>query len=227
MIEFEMQNVDRLAQLYDPRIVTKALTTSIRKVANKGATLVSKEVRKEYNISAADVRKKMKVKKLAYESADHAILFSAEHISLMHFDPQEVAIKRFKRAGEVKQRRIFTRNEKKALISQRVDHMQFSVKTPEPELGVTVRIRKTGSRALVKGRNRYGAFLAKGRGGGTQVFMRRSKTRLPVDKLSGPSLAQMVDRKGVDDAVGDLVYVEAPGQFAAAMDFYLGKELSL
>lgn len=61
----------------------------------------------------------------------------------------------------------------------------------ETSRGVTVRVKKGGGRKVVRVDDR-GAFLATVGSGHRGVFVRRSKQRLPIRELFGPSVAQVV-----------------------------------
>lgn len=62
--------------------------------------------------------------------------------------------------------------------------------TRRPKRGVSVQVM--GSRAVIPK-----TFVAQMPGGGTGVFWRRGKTRLPIDKRLGPSVPQMLDHENV------------------------------
>ena len=61
---------------------------------------------------------------------------------------------------------------------------------------VSVKVKK--KRSSVKG-----GFIASGPKGGTTMFKREGKTRLPIAKLHGPSIPQMVGNESVVDKMGE------------------------
>lgn len=89
--------------------------------------------------------------------------------------------------------------------------------------GTSVRIKKAGGRKTIKGPNRYGAFIAKGANSNRHVFMRETKERDSIEKLSGPSIPGMISQSGIGDSVDLFVQKEMPQQLDRALDYFLTK----
>lgn len=68
--------------------------------------------------------------------------------------------------------------------------MNFSAKMSKRKI-VKVKVLKQGGRKVVPG-----AFIAKGQTGTAQVFRRKGTTRLPLDRLTGPSIPGMFNKRG-------------------------------
>lgn len=232
MIEFEITNLDELRRRYDPKIIEKALNSAVKKTANKARTLISKAVRKGYNVKAADIAKALTEKRIRGPVTERILLYTGGRLSLMYFDPQEVRVTRDYGA-------ITTKRGRDGLVSSRAKR---TTKRHRELRGVTVMIKK-GQRKKVKGPDGYGAFIAQGNrgksGGGwgrklfnksaskegrgnVQVFMRDSKDRMPLSRLTGPSIPGMISRGSIDE-INAFVQEEMPKQFNHEMSFFLEK----
>jgi hypothetical protein len=81
--------------------------------------------------------------------------------------------------------------------------------------GVTVQVKKTAGRKLVKG-----GFV----GGKDKAILKRvEKNRYPLERLFGPSIAQMVDNQGVIDAAIFLTGEDLAVEFNRQMEVSLGR----
>ena len=245
MIEFDITNIDELLKAYHPSTVDKALKSAINKTANKTATVVSKAVRAEYMIKASDVRANMTVLRTKFNSAqgqyERVLMYQGGRISLMYFNPIET---RF--SGRGSSHTIITKRMKDGLGASRRKSRRKDLR------GVTVHVKRSKGRKLVKGDNEYGAFIAQGRRGGggikggggggfgrpdglfnlsalkqgrgnVQLFMRETRSRLPISRRASLSVPQMVENTNSQQSIDRFVNSELPQQFAHAMDFYLGK----
>ena len=87
--------------------------------------------------------------------------------------------------------------------------------------GVSVKVLRKGKRKVIRGKYGFGAFLAPA-GGGLKVFERMSKSRLPIKRVSGLAIPQMVTHKSVINALYQTVEAVYPEELDRALDFKLG-----
>ena len=80
--------------------------------------------------------------------------------------------------------------------------------------GVTARVLKRGPRKIVKGA--FAQDIS-----GRKIFKRRGREQLPINRLFGPSVPQMVDDADVRDHIEAFIGKEAPVEFDRAMRFQL------
>jgi hypothetical protein len=81
--------------------------------------------------------------------------------------------------------------------------------------GVTVQVKKTGGRKLVKG-----GFTG---GKGKVIFQRTGDSRLPIERLFGPAIAQMVSNPTVIEAALLLTGEDLAVEFNRQMEVSLGR----
>lgn len=86
---------------------------------------------------------------------------------------------------------------------------------------VRVRIKKTDSLTPAVSSQGVGAFL----GVNGHVFARMGAGRLPLKSLSGPSVAHMVDDRGIVDEVSELIGKEIEKEFTSNLNYYLLKQV--
>jgi hypothetical protein len=230
MISVNLTGIEAARQALGPVVVNKAINSTLNKLAAKAKTEVSKEIRKTYNIKARDLNAQLTVSRARGAGFYEATLSaSGPRFSLMYFDPQEIAI----RGGDaILTSRARGRDGSGGLVSRKV-------KRGSRVRGVTVKVKHAGGRKLVKGPKGYGGFLAQGRrgqlGGGAaralfnrseakqgrgnyQIFMRQGKERFPIDKLTGPAVAQMLGKKA--SVVQDVINRDAARLFQHEFDFF-------
>ena len=89
--------------------------------------------------------------------------------------------------------------------------------------GASVIVKKSSGRKIIKGENKYGAFIATGKNGNTHVFMRETESRMPIRKLSGPSVAQMIGAAEMTKEIDQFVKAEMPKQIEHELDYFITK----
>ena len=230
MISVSLTGIDAARQALGPVVVNKAINSTLNKLAAKAKTEVSKAIRETYNIKARDLNAQLKINRArgagSYEAELRA---TGPRFSLMYFDPQETVI----RGGDaILTSRASGRNGSGGLISRKVTR-------GNRVRGVTVKVTNAGGRKLVKGPKGFGGFIAQGRrgqvGGGNaralfnrsersqgrgnyQIFMREGKERLPIEKLTGPAVAQMLGKKA--SVIQDVINRDAARLFQHELDFF-------
>lgn len=90
--------------------------------------------------------------------------------------------------------------------------------------GATVKIKRTSGRVTAAG-----GFIASGRNSNTQVFQRASKdqrSRLPIRKMTGPAIPQMVAIPEVLEDAALFAETEYPKELSNRIDYYLMQQMS-
>lgn len=196
--EFDINQLQRLKARYDPKVVEKAFEQSIDRSTAKAATHISRDVRDDYHVSAANIKKTLTVKR-ARRHSSAALLYVGERMPLDRFNPR------------VTRPRVITATSRRG--------NKFKTR----RRGVSVKIRKDTGRKMVPG-----GWFAKGRVmsrsesiedmsmaglDGSEVF-----TRL------GPSIPGMVSHPRVIESAQDMVREDLPRQFSGRMDYLLGRQ---
>lgn len=88
--------------------------------------------------------------------------------------------------------------------------------TRKPLVGVTVKVKQ--ARKVVKG-----GFLSTMKSGKRGVFIRRGKTRLPIEMKYGPALGDVATNKGVSGNIERMIATKYTEVFARNLAFYVGK----
>lgn len=89
--------------------------------------------------------------------------------------------------------------------------------------GASVLVRKDRGRKIVKGKSGFGAFIAPGANSNVHVFIRKTTERQPIEKLSGPSIAEMIATTETQKKVDAFVQAEMPKELDHALDYFLTK----
>jgi hypothetical protein len=206
MISLEFnQQLSRIAEHFDPMLVQKAHKQATKRTATKVKTAISKAARARYKIAARDITAGLKLKR--DDRTESVILqYTGKRISLSRFNPREVRVSGNKSnitsrvKGQTKRRQV-RRNAKH-------------------KSGVSVQILRNGGRRQVMGRRGFGAFLSDLHG--LKVFMRKEKKRLPIIRVTGPSIVHMVGHQSVIESFTDKVEEAFPQEFERALDYQLG-----
>lgn len=134
---FKIEGIDKALKLFDPNVVRKAVRSTVNKLHRQAKTVSSKEVRKVYNISAAELRKKLKFKTATLSDLTSVIFIHGRPISLSKF-----------KAKQLKNKMVVTFKVKKQGGRQRIN--AFMATMPNGHVGVFW--RKGSKRLTTKGR---------------------------------------------------------------------------
>lgn len=85
--QFDINELQRLKNHYDPKIVEKAFSQALDRTQAKAATHISKDVRDDYHITAGEIRKRLTVKR-ARRDASRSLLYVGRRLPLDHFKPK-------------------------------------------------------------------------------------------------------------------------------------------
>lgn len=193
-IDFDIRQLEKLRDRFDPRIVDKALDRSVNATTRKAATFISRYTRDMYDISAGDIRRRMQIQRVKRD-ASRAILYTGRRLPLAQFKPRE-------RWVSVSSGRRVQSGPRKGRVARR--------------RGVSVRIRKDNGRRLVQG-----GWHAKGH---ILRRENKSDNRSDPRIRFGPSIPEMVGNQRVMDAAQDMIRDDLPKQFNQQMDYLLSRE---
>lgn len=147
--------IDRLGTMSNkaPQVISSALNRALTNVASN----ISKEVRQDYNIKAADIKSTLDKTRASKSNLSAIVRSRGNLIPLDRFkvSPKKVAPKR---------------------------------KSP-----IKIGVKKDGVKPL------KGAFVSDI--SGIKVFKRQGKTRLPIDRLFGPSVPQMLKNEEIRERI--------------------------
>jgi hypothetical protein len=203
MIDVRFENLDAVKRAYDPIVVEKAAFSAVRHLHNKAATQVSRSVRGTYNIKASRLKMALK-KRIRMQQGTPAgfLIYTGQRLSLRNFA-----------VGGAAPRKSNQPVRKTARGKRR---------------GVRVRIMKTrGSHVVPR------AFWGRGRAGSTdgageqQIFQRIGLSRLPVRKLTGPSVAHMVRGQAGVDEINKMMARDADRVLSQALDQFLARQIGI
>ncbi|WP_413614755.1 phage tail protein [Halomonas cupida] len=125
MLKYDIRDLDKLKQRFDPRDVEKALAWSTNSTARKAATHISKDVRRTYSIKAGEIKRQLKIHRVRRD-ATRALLYTGRRLPLERFAPRQKVVR--VRATSSRGKVFRTRRR-----------------------GATVKVRKDRGRQLVKG----------------------------------------------------------------------------
>jgi hypothetical protein len=114
-------------------------------------------------------------------------------------------------------------------VGTRIGLINFSGKfkkvrtTAGRRLGATAKVKKTARRYVAPG-----GFIAEGNNGNVHIFQRMSKrqrARMPIRKMTGPAIPQMVSQQEVLDEATKFVEQEYPKDLTNRLDYFLTKQM--
>ncbi|WP_339118565.1 phage tail protein [Halomonas sp. BMC6] len=196
-LQFDVRELQKLKQQFDPKDVEKALRWSINATTRKASTLISRETRQRYDISADDIRKRLRIQRLD-RGDGRAILYAGRRLPLAQFKPRE-------RWVSVSSKRRVQSGPRKGSMARR--------------RGVTVRVRKDRGRQLVQG-----GWLAKSQ---IFRRSSRTDNQSTPEMRFGPSIPEMVGNEQVMDAAQNLVRDDLPQQFNDRLNYILNRKAGL
>lgn len=196
-LQFDVRELQQLKNQFDPKSVEKALDWAVGATTRKAATLISREARQRYDVSAGDIRKRLRITRLDRD-ADRAILYTGRRLPLSQFKPRE-------RWVTVSTKRRVQSGPRKGSMARR--------------RGVTVRVRKDRGRQIVQG-----GWLAKNH---IYRRSDKGDNKSAPEMRFGPSVPEMVGNQEVMEAAQDLVRADLPPQFNNRLNYILNKKAGL
>jgi len=182
-VEIELTGVREAMKVLDPKLVTAASRSAVKKVSDQCRTHISKMIRDEYNIKAKDINKRLKVATRARgDELEAEITGLGRGLPLSAFDARQEGVRT--RKGE-------TQYTKKA---QRVGWGKAGGV-------VSVLVKHASGRKPV--RTEPKAFLTRFKSGHLAVAQRTGSNRLPIKELLGPGIALLFGSKRIMAAAKD------------------------
>lgn len=204
MIKAEFQDLERVKQVYDPIVVEKAAYSTVNKTQGKAATRMSRAVRREYAIKAREINRALH-KRIRRRGGipEGLLIYTGTRLSLRHFSSYKGGVP--KPPARPKRR------------------------SPKgTRYGARVRVLKTRKSHIVPR-----GFWGRGRRGRTdgagewQIFQRVGVSRLPIRKLSGPSIAHMIRNESAQNDINRLLQEELNDRFSHELDHFLQRQIGL
>lgn len=185
VMRVDLENVEAVKKALDPEKVEKALIRALDSAARKEKTQISKDVRSDYLIKAAEINKSVSIRKLkSGRNPARLIVWRGAAPGLHKFAP------RLKKINTARGRRV----------------------------GVTVQTRRSKPRSLVKG-----GFMANVHG--NRILIRKGKTRYPVKRKHGPSVARMVQRTIGEENLSARISKNVVKEFHRQLELMINKKL--
>jgi Prophage minor tail protein Z (GPZ) len=154
-------------------VASKALASAVNRTIEQARTEMSREIRRDYRLSAAEVRERLRIKRASFRAGRFGIEASltgtgkggrGRSMNVIRFVERKVTLAEARRRG------------KAGTLNQ-----------------LRVQIKTTGGPQVIKG-----AFIAnKGR----TVFIRKGKERLPIKAVQTIDVPQMFNAKRINSAV--------------------------
>ncbi len=189
--------IRELMDMFEPTLVKKAMDSALSRTTSKTATMISKEVRKRYTISARDIRDSLTIRRTQRDSMERAMLYTGGKLPLEMFKAssvmRKVPIKNHPVNGSYRARR------------QRV----------------TARVRRDKGRELAEG-----VFFGKGQDSGKIIPFKRknqSDNKSKLHRQRAVSIPFMVGHPAVVDDIYDFVEEDLPRQFIGRLENELWK----
>lgn len=196
-LQFDVRQLKQLRQQFDAKDVDTALRWAVNATTRKAATLISRETRNLYDISAGDIRKRLRIQRIE-QDAGRAILYTGRRLPLAQFKPRE-------RWVTVSSRRRVQSGPRKGSMARR--------------RGVTVQVRKDRGRQQVQG-----GWLAKNH---IYRRSDKDDNKSAPEMRFGPSIPEMVGNQQVMDAAQELVRQDLPQQFNDRLNYILNRKAGL
>lgn len=201
MLSVRLEGVDKAMRMFDARIVGQAASRSINETVRGVRTAAGKEIRKEWNIKASALVKKLRAKKMARVTDLEGIVEArSASFSLSYFGAKAYS-------GTMVQTRTMGKRLKRASSRK----------------GVYVQIKRGGGTT-----HKPKAFMTAvraGKGGGYHigVFEREGKSRLPIVERKVITVASMFNQEPVQQVAIKTVDDTFPRRFSHHLDRLLSK----
>lgn len=202
MISVTFDNLEGVKRFYDPIIVEKAARSTVKKLRDKAATRASSEVRKVYAVKARDVKAAL-TPRLKEENGLPVglLIYTGGRLSLRYFTAYKGGVPQGSMRPKVKTRAGL-------------------------RYGARVRVKKTSPSKIIKrafwGRGRAGSIDGAGE---WQIFQRIGLGRLPIRKLTGPSIAHMLRSRSAVDGINNMMAADANKTLEHELDHFIQRQI--
>lgn len=184
-------------------IASKATASALNKTVAQAKTSMSREIRREFNISTQAVNDSLRVRRASAVRSRLSLEVSLES--------------RSKRGRSLNLINFVERTVSMAAARQRIKGgeggtYQLGNRTVVKALELRFKIRRTGPKKVIKG-----AFIGnKGR----TVFIREGATRIPIKALQTVDVPQMFNTKRINARVMHMIESKFPAIFANEVRFF-------
>jgi hypothetical protein len=186
MLNIKVSGIEEAIAACDPRKVQRAAARSLTKVIEQARTTAVNEIANKYNIKKSEMSKtstgknRLIVKPASMSNLEASLTITGRPISLSYFGAQQIT------SGSV-----ITRG-KDGLVAK--SNKRLKARGPLMT-GVSVEVFK-GKRTTLRR-----AFMAKVKSGHIGVFVRKGKERYPILYKSSITIASMVNRDDIKNAI--------------------------
>lgn len=209
MIRFEIENYEKLLDVYDPKLVKKAYNAAVRKVGAKAKTEVGRLVTARYNLPKKRVNKTLNIHK--NKNADGIVEY------ILDYKGRRIGLQNF--ASKAALKKLGVR------ISVTPKHSRFNKKRIKRR-GIKVRVRKGGPLVWVER-----GFVQRGKNQlDTYHIFKRINENSPKEeyyRATVQSVPRMIDSAEVLEPVQKLIGREMNVEFTRAMNHFLEKSVGL
>lgn len=202
-ISTNFPQIQRQLETMRQDIADKAVASALNKTVAQARTAMSREIRREFNISTQAVNDALRVRRATAIRARLQLEASLES--------------RSKRGRSLNLINFLERSVSMAAARQRTKGgeggtYQLGNRTVRKALQLRFKIRRTGPKKVIEG-----AFIGnKGR----TVFIREGASRLPIKALQTIDVAQMFNTQRINAKVVQLINTRFPAIFANDARFY-------
>lgn len=147
MLKYRIKNLDKLKQKFDPKVVERANRAGANKAAQKTRTFISETIRKVYNVKAMAIKKRVTLKRASSNMPFAELRYRGPRIGLINFGAKE----------------------KKVTLARKPRKGQKGQPWGRFRTGVTVKVKKSGSRKLVSSRP---GFIMTGKNNNQHIYYR-------------------------------------------------------
>jgi autotransporter adhesin len=182
----------------------RAAVSAVNKTLAKGSTAMNRAITREFNVTAAYVRERLKIKRARFEAGSALIsgeLFASSRrgrsANLIHFVEKVVSLAQAKRRMKA---------------GEGGTYQLRNGATVTKALQLRFKIKRAGPPKTIKG-----AFIGNN---GRTVFIREGASRLPIKALSTIDVEQMFNTKRLNQVVRRAMEQDFRSIFANELRFY-------
>lgn len=171
-LKIEIRGLDDVKKMLDPKIYKKATAATLNDLSSAVSTQVSKQIKERYTLPSARIKQDIDVKKAGVDDMRAILTFSGKPPGLQHYKAVQTLVN------------VQRKQTSKGIVTKRFKRARQMMK------GVSVEVIR-GSRKIVGG-----AFLMTTAKGGGGIWRRKSKERMPIERMFGPSIKGMFIKMG-------------------------------
>ncbi len=201
--QYQVKDLEKLKKDLDPKIVERANSAGANKAAQKLRTFVSKAIRQVYNVKASAISKRVELRRASRSTPVAELRYKGPRVGLVNFAPKA----------------------KKVTLTRKPRKGQKGMPWGRVRTGVTVKVRKDGSRKLVQSKP---GFIAVGANNNEHIYYRTGKERNKLESALTWSLPEMVrlsekEGAGSEKAYEDYAEQEYDLEFDRALRHFMSK----